>query len=296
MGISANLDVTNLDTEQTREPNRFGAAALLLAGVLCLGLAGAAQADPCEVPDAGGTVILPPAGCDYLSPDEVHLIIDGLPPDTTIELAPIHKSFICLRAMGAHASRLHRGDSAGHLRGARRGSRGQRRLLRLGARARGQRAPACSPASTANDHRPGDHRGAHGPAQSRAIRYRTSTPRWSSSRPDLFGDPDFAQLNITGRLPASGSPAPVTRPSRGSGRAVTGTSTASSTSPTSIDFVGAPGSVLDGMGGTTTATVKPAGRRAHRSGQSLPGARQRDWHGDPAARGLRVPEPERRAR
>lgn len=52
--------------------------------------------NPCVVADNGtGTVTLPPAGCEYLSPDEVHQIIDGLPPGTTIELAPIHKDFIC---------------------------------------------------------------------------------------------------------------------------------------------------------------------------------------------------------
>jgi hypothetical protein len=50
----------------------------------------------CVLPDNGGewgTVDLPPEGCAYLSPDEVHMIIDGLPPGTTIELAPIHRSF-----------------------------------------------------------------------------------------------------------------------------------------------------------------------------------------------------------
>ncbi len=55
----------------------------------------------CIVPDnGGGTVTLPPAGCDYLSPDDVHAIIDGLPAGTTIELAPIHKDFICRKNTG----------------------------------------------------------------------------------------------------------------------------------------------------------------------------------------------------
>ena len=63
----------------------------LLGLIIALPLAAAEAADPCNVPDAGGTVVLPPAGCDYLSPDEVHLIIDGLPPGTTLELKPIHK-------------------------------------------------------------------------------------------------------------------------------------------------------------------------------------------------------------
>ena len=59
-------------------------------------LVGGARADACIVPDKGsGTVTLPPSGCDCRSPDEVHVIIDGLPPGTTIELAPIHMEFIC---------------------------------------------------------------------------------------------------------------------------------------------------------------------------------------------------------
>jgi hypothetical protein len=55
-----------------------------------------ALAGECTVPDNGsGTAQLPPPGCPYLSPDEVHLIIDGLPADTTIELGTIHTEFIC---------------------------------------------------------------------------------------------------------------------------------------------------------------------------------------------------------
>jgi hypothetical protein len=70
---------------------------LAIAGLVVLLLAPVASAqDPCVVADNGtGTVTLPPIGCDYLSPDEVHVIIDGLPAGTTIELAPIHKDFIC---------------------------------------------------------------------------------------------------------------------------------------------------------------------------------------------------------
>jgi hypothetical protein len=58
--------------------------------------------DPCVVADAGGTVVLPPAGCEYLTGDEVHMIIDGLPAGTTIELAPIHKDFACNKQPGAN--------------------------------------------------------------------------------------------------------------------------------------------------------------------------------------------------
>jgi hypothetical protein len=76
---------------------------LVKGGVLvALGLAFAAGSvyatvpPECNVPDNGsGTVSLPPAGCSYLSADQVHEIIGGLPPGTTIVLAPIHKDFIC---------------------------------------------------------------------------------------------------------------------------------------------------------------------------------------------------------
>ena len=43
---------------------------------------------PCTVVDNGnGTVDLPPDGCDYVSPADLHMMIDGLPPDTTINIA-----------------------------------------------------------------------------------------------------------------------------------------------------------------------------------------------------------------
>jgi hypothetical protein len=47
----------------------------------------------CEQEDDGtGTVALPPL-CTYLSPYDVHMILEGLPPGTTIELDPIHHNF-----------------------------------------------------------------------------------------------------------------------------------------------------------------------------------------------------------
>ena len=56
-------------------------------------------ADACVRPDNGsGTVTLPPMGCDYTSPDEYFMIIDGLPPGTTIEMEGILMDFICCQA------------------------------------------------------------------------------------------------------------------------------------------------------------------------------------------------------
>jgi hypothetical protein len=68
-----------------------------LAALGMAAIAGSAQAQTaCFQPDNGtGTVTLPPAGCQYLSPSQVHMIINGLPPGTTIILAPIHQNFIC---------------------------------------------------------------------------------------------------------------------------------------------------------------------------------------------------------
>jgi len=50
---------------------------------------------PCTVPDAGGTVLLPPAGCGYVSPEDFHIIVNGLPAGTTIEIGPEHLQFFC---------------------------------------------------------------------------------------------------------------------------------------------------------------------------------------------------------
>ena len=61
----------------------------------------AVAANPCVVNDAGtGTVTLPPAGCAYLSPSDVHMIVNGLPAGTTIQLGAIHRDFICQQSAG----------------------------------------------------------------------------------------------------------------------------------------------------------------------------------------------------
>jgi len=53
----------------------------------------ASYIDPCTAPDNGyGTVNLP-ASCPYEAPDDPFYIINGLPPDTTIELDPMFDNF-----------------------------------------------------------------------------------------------------------------------------------------------------------------------------------------------------------
>lgn len=79
-------------------PTRFRSlrciSALLAAAALLGG--GPASALDCEVPDNGtGTVTLPPEGCGYIAPSDLHMLVDGLPVGTTIEFAPEHRDFVC---------------------------------------------------------------------------------------------------------------------------------------------------------------------------------------------------------
>lgn len=69
-------------------------AALMIAVTPVLGQP---ASGPCVVPDDGsGTVSLPPTGCEYLSPMDVHKILEGLPPGTTVELDASHGHFFCV--------------------------------------------------------------------------------------------------------------------------------------------------------------------------------------------------------
>jgi hypothetical protein len=66
--------------------------ALIMAATPCL--APVFAQPPCPVPDnGGGTVNLPPAGCGYVSPQDLHMIIDGLPVGTTINVGVEHQEF-----------------------------------------------------------------------------------------------------------------------------------------------------------------------------------------------------------
>jgi hypothetical protein len=92
-----------LDREEESSMNLKPIVSRMGASVVLAALAAAAPAsaqpapNPCDniTPDNTGTVSLPPQGCAYLSPQDVHRITDGLPPGTTIELGAIHQEFIC---------------------------------------------------------------------------------------------------------------------------------------------------------------------------------------------------------
>jgi len=214
------------------------------------GETGGPRGDPCVVVDNGsGTVTLPPDGCEYLSPDEVHMIIEGLPPDTTIELAPIHKDFICYEqqfctlpippgdcevpggSLGGHGDCF---DSILQLQ-----MTGTGALLGF---ARNVSVQAFCEVHT-GPRNPGD------PVQD----FPTDMFRLQG---EIFGDPDFDLLRITAGtnfgLPSPGQTTLTRLGPPGSSFAVDSFFDITY----QIEFVGAPGSVLEGFSGTTTGTLR----------------------------------------
>jgi len=189
---------------------------------------------PCTVPDNGfGTADIPPVGCDYESPEEVWMIIDGLPPGTTCELdGPIGNFFNITRFPGGslggevqvYEAQLDvdvtgTGDLAGF-----------NRHLVIPISIESHSAPRT----------PGD------PIQNFAT-------DMFSLEGELFGDPDFCLFRIRGGtafgLPSPGEMTLTELPS--------GDFAVESFFDVTyqIEFEGCPGSQLDGYAGTTTATI-----------------------------------------
>jgi hypothetical protein len=218
-----------------------------------VGPTGGTPGNPCVVMDNGtGTVTLPPDGCDYLSPDEVHLIIDGLPAGTTIELAPIHRDFICLeQGMGGGCSEL---LPPGACEGVGGGLGGNldcfNSTLELAVTGTGALdgfnrtlfVPVFTEVHT-GPRNPGD-----------AVQdFDTEMVQLQGS---IFGDPDFDFLIITGGS-SNGLPSPghTTLRELGGGNFQVDSFFDITYQ---IEFQGAPGSVLENMSGTTTAAIHMA--------------------------------------
>ncbi len=196
---------------------------------------GLASHRTCVVTDnSTGTIDIPPAGCDYTSPQEVFMIIDGLPAGTRIELIPTFSAF--------HSRFV---EDGGNLGGQREvfdavmvlelvGTgelNGFRRVLSLQTSNEWQSAPRT----------PGD------PVQN----FDTDFTQLQGA---LFGDPDFAQLQLTaGTAFGLFSPGHASLRDRGDGTFYVDSFFDVSYQ---IDFVGAPGGALDGLSGSTTGTTR----------------------------------------
>lgn len=224
-------------------------APLAVAAGGALMAAGAAAA-PCVVPDNGsGTVNLPPPGCDYLSPSDVHEIIDGLPPGTTIILGADHSRFanVIVVPGGSLGGEKETFDSSLLLQLHGTGSLlGFNRVLSMNTQCETHVAPRSG-----------------APIQS----FDTQMFKIQGQLPS--GDPDFDLLRITAGngfgLPSPGHTTLLQQPS--------GSWAVDSFFDITyrIDFIGHPGGPLGGMSGSTTGTIRM------QTGETIVGVQASPW-------------------
>jgi hypothetical protein len=195
------------------------------------------SAQPCEVPgNAAGTVDLPPAGCGYVSPNDLHIMIDGLPPGTTIRVSAEHRAFLNVvrNPGGILGGEVEEFDSTLILDMEGTGAlTGFQRFIQMPVHCEVHTGP----------RNPGD------PVQ-------TFPNEMFRLEGEIFGDPDFDQLRVTAGLDF-GLPSPGQTTLTDLGNGNWNVDSFFDISYT-IEFVGAPGSVLEGFGGQTAENVTMA--------------------------------------
>jgi len=200
--------------------------------------------------NGNGTADLPPVDCNYISPDDVYKIIDGLPAGTTIEMVGILMDFICCDGPSeCSACSLALDPAQCETTGGSLGGNGHCFTAALGLTVSGTgllegfnrhlSVPVFGEVHT-GPRTPGD------PVQA----FPTDMYRLQG---ELFGDPDFCEfIFIAGTdngLPGPGQTTLYKLPD--------GNYAVDSFFDITyqIQFEGCPGSVLDGMMGTTTDTI-----------------------------------------
>ena len=200
----------------------------------------------CDVEDDGsGTVVLPPAGCGYMSATDFHMVINGLPPGTEIVMEPIHSMVVCGKCEIACGSQPG-GTLAGEIETA-------CTIARL--RMHGNPTGIIPEFRKTIDMRVTieTHTAPRTPNTSPQT-FNTVMYKFDGALDPLANDPVFSSLSITAGT-GNGFPSPGTTTLT---QLPGGDWTADSTFSINYEltFVGASGGPLDGFSGTTTGTIQ----------------------------------------
>jgi len=229
---------------------RYLRSVVLVAAIVTLSsiLSGAAFGAPCDVQDNGtGTASLPPAGCEYIMPNNVFVIDNDLPPGTTIELDAIHKNFLCNSPSGLCTIALPSGvceGPGGSLGGTAECYQSALQLSISGTGGLSTFSRNITMQMDAEVHAgprtPGD------PLQS----FPSELFRLQG---EIFGDPDFCTFRIRAGA-QNGLPSPGSKTLSDDGGGIFAVSSFFDVEY-EIDFIGCPGSQLEGFGGTSSGNA-----------------------------------------